>query len=154
MEIRDIKKLLELLGTTDVTELQIETEGSKVRIKREKFLTSLELPRAALGAPPQEPAAAAPSAPESPAGRAEETQRVVTVTSPLVGTFYRAASPDAQPFVEVGDRVSKGQVICIVEAMKLMNEIEADVDGVIAKVLVENSQPVEYGEPLFLVEPL
>ena len=84
----------------------------------------------------------------------EETQRLVTITSPIVGTFYRSPTPEASPFVELGSKVNKGQVLCIVEAMKLMNEIESDADGIIVKILVENGQPVEYGEPLFLIEPV
>jgi len=84
----------------------------------------------------------------------EETQRLITVTSPIVGTFYRSPSPDTPSFVEAGLRVKKGQVLCIIEAMKLMNEIESDTDGIVVKALIENGQPVEYGEPLFLIEPL
>ena len=84
----------------------------------------------------------------------DETQRLITITSPIVGTFYRSPSPDAPPFIEVGIRVKKGQVLCIIEAMKLMNEIESETDGIVVKALVENGQPVEYGEPLFLIEPL
>jgi acetyl-CoA carboxylase biotin carboxyl carrier protein len=84
----------------------------------------------------------------------EEETRLITITSPIVGTFYRAPSPEAAPFVEIGSRVKKGQVLCIVEAMKLMNEIESEIDGTIIKALVENGQPVEYGEPLFLIEPV
>jgi acetyl-CoA carboxylase biotin carboxyl carrier protein len=84
----------------------------------------------------------------------EEAQRLVTITSPIVGTFYRAPTPEANPFVEVGAKVKKNQVLCIVEAMKLMNEIESEADGIIVKILIENGQPVEYGEPLFLIEPV
>ena len=84
----------------------------------------------------------------------EDTQRLITITCPIVGTFYRAPSPDAPPFVDAGAKVRKGQVICIIEAMKLMNEIESELDGVIVRALVENGQPVEYGEPLFLIEPV
>ena len=144
MELGDLKELIELLKETDITELQIEKDGSKVKIKREKFLSPL-------GGPVQKT-----SLPEEKlvAELEDETQRLVTITSPIVGTFYRASSPEAQAFVEVGQRVDKGAVLCIVEAMKLMNEIESDVDGIIVKVLVENGQPVEYGEPLFLIEPL
>jgi len=144
MELEDLKELIALLKETDITELQMEKDGSKVKIKREKILTPIGM-----------------SVQKSPvydekivAETEDETQRLLTVTSPIVGTFYRAPSPDAQPFVEVGQKVDKGTVLCIVEAMKLMNEIESDSDGVIVKVLVENSQPVEYGEPLFLIEPL
>ncbi len=144
MELDEIKDLIELLRDTDITELQIEREGSKLKIKREKFLSSFEV------APPAGKTAAAPGEAEK---EAPEEQRLVTLTSPIVGIFHRAPSPEAEPFVEVGSRVKKGQVLCIVEAMKLMNEIESDTDGTIAKILVENGQPVEYGEPLFLIEP-
>ncbi len=144
MELEDLKELIKLLKETDITELQMEKDGSKVKIKREKILAPIGM-----------------SVQKSPvydekivAETEDETQRLLTVTSPIVGTFYRAPSPDAQPFVEVGQKVDKGTVLCIVEAMKLMNEIESDSDGVIVKVLVENSQPVEYGEPLFLIDPL
>jgi len=144
MELEDLKELIELLKDTDVTELQIEKEGTKVKIRREKLLSSLEIPVHKSVAFHE----------KIVAETEEETQRLVTVTSPIVGTFYRASSPEASPFVEVGSKVSKGQVLCIVEAMKLMNEIESDVDGIMVKVLVENGQPVEYGEPLFLIEPV
>lgn len=142
MDLKELKKLIDILKNTDVTELQLEKEGSKVRIKRQKVMSSEEMPKPL---PVEEKA--------SPAEEKEEAQRLFTVTSPLVGTFYRAPTPDADPFVEVGDKVGKGQVICIVEAMKLMNEIESEVDGAVVKILVDNAQPVEYGEPLFLIEP-
>jgi acetyl-CoA carboxylase biotin carboxyl carrier protein len=142
MDLEDIKALIELIKDTDVTELEIEREGQKIKISRTKLFTQVELPRVAH----------APLHREAPR-EIEEAQRLVTVTAPLVGTFYRASSPDAPPFVDMGTRVKKGQVLCIIEAMKLMNEIETEVDGVIARILVENGQPVEYGEPLFLIEP-
>jgi acetyl-CoA carboxylase biotin carboxyl carrier protein len=144
MELEDLKEIIELLKETDITELQIEKDGSKVRIKREKILSPIGMPVQKTPLPEE----------KLVAELEDETQRLVTITSPIVGTFYRAPSPEAQVFVEVGQRVSKGTVLCIVEAMKLMNEIESDVDGIIVKSLVENSQPVEYGEPLFLIEPL
>ncbi|MDA8155622.1 MAG: acetyl-CoA carboxylase biotin carboxyl carrier protein [Actinomycetota bacterium] len=144
MELDEIKALLDLLKDTDITEFQIEKEGSKVKIRRGRFFTQIDLPRAA------EPG---PAAPQIKMGEEEDTRRLITVTAPLVGTFYRASSPDAPSFAEMGARVKKGQVLCIIEAMKLMNEIESEVEGVIARILVENGQPVEYGEPLFLIEP-
>lgn len=150
MELEDLRSIIEMLKESDITDLQVESEGYKVRLKREKILTSFDLPRTASESPPAEASA---SSQQTKMAELHDTQGLVTVTAPLVGTFYRAGSPDADPFVDVGDRVSKGQVICIVEAMKLMNEIESEVSGVIVKCLVENSQPVEYGEPLFLVEP-
>ncbi len=144
MELEDLKNLIELLKETDITELQLEKDGTKVKIKREKLLSSLEM--SALKSTSLHEKLVAETE--------EETQRLVTITSPIVGTFYRSLSPEAEPFVEVGLKVNKGQVLCIVEAMKLMNEIESDVDGVVVKGLVENGQPVEYGEPLFLIEPV
>ncbi|MFZ6016315.1 MAG: acetyl-CoA carboxylase biotin carboxyl carrier protein [Nitrospirota bacterium] len=143
MELEDLKELIELLKETDITEVQIEKNGTKVKIKREKLISSIEMPV-------QKSAVI----PEKIAEFEEETQRVITVTSPIVGTFYRSPSPDTAPFVEVGLRVKKGQVLCIVEAMKLMNEIESEIEGIVIKALVENGQPVEYGEPLFLIEPV
>jgi acetyl-CoA carboxylase biotin carboxyl carrier protein len=143
MDLKELKKLIDILKNTDVTELQLEREGSKVRIKRQKVISSEEGP---MPLPVEEKA--------PPEEDKEDAQRLFTVTSPLVGTFYRSSSPDAKSFIEVGDRVGKGQVICIVEAMKLMNEIESEVDGSVVKVLVDNAQPVEYGEPLFLIDPL
>ncbi len=144
MEFEDLKELIELLKDTDITELQIEKENTKVKIRRDKILSSIEIPAPKTSIPRE----------KIIAETADETQRLVTVTSPIVGSFYSSPSPDANPFVEVGSRVKKNQVICIIEAMKLMNEIESEVDGIIVKMLVENKQPVEYGEPLFLIEPL
>jgi acetyl-CoA carboxylase biotin carboxyl carrier protein len=145
MELEDLKGIIELLKETDITELLVEKEGTKVRIKREKMFPSIEMPSPKFHAAKE----AAPE--ETPE---EETQRVITITSPIVGTFYRSPSPDAPSFVDAGQKIKKGQVLCIIEAMKLMNEIESEVDGVVVKALVENGQPVEYGEPLFLIEPL
>lgn len=144
MELEDLKELIELLKETDITEIQVEKEGTKVKIKREKFFQTLEIATQK-----------AQSVQESAIKKEieDESQRLITVTSPIVGTFYRSPSPEAPIFVETGLRVKKGQVLCIIEAMKLMNEIESEVDGVLVKALVENGQPVEYGEPLFLIEP-
>lgn len=144
MELEDLKQLIELLKDTDVTELQIEKEGTKVKIRREKIISSLDLPAQKSSAMHE----------KIVAETADDAQRLITITSPIVGTFYRSPSPDVDPFVEIGTKVKKNQVLCIVEAMKLMNEIESETDGIIVKILVENGQPVEYGEPLFLVEPL
>jgi len=144
MELEDLKDLIELLKDTDITEIQIEKDGTKVKIKKEKILSSIEMSVHKSKAFQE----------KIVAETEEEAQRLVTITSPIVGTFYRSPTPEAAHFVEVGIKVTKGQVLCIVEAMKLMNEIESDVDGVVVKVLVENGQPVEYGEPLFLVEPV
>jgi acetyl-CoA carboxylase biotin carboxyl carrier protein len=142
MEIDDLKELISLLRDTDITEIQLEKEGTKVKIRRQMLLPSLEMhPKTH-------------TVIEKTTETEEDTQRLVTVTAPIVGTFYRSPSPDSPPFVDAGIRVKKGQVICIIEAMKLMNEIESEMDGVLVRVLVENGQPVEYGEPLFLIEPV
>lgn len=142
MELDEIKQLLELLKDTDITEIQIEREGSKLKIKRERFTSPFEItPRVKQAAPAEVKE------------EAEEHQNLVTISAPIVGIFHRSPAPEASPFVEAGSVVKKGQVMCIVEAMKLMNEIESDVDGIISKILVENGQAVEYGEPLFLIEP-
>jgi acetyl-CoA carboxylase biotin carboxyl carrier protein len=145
MELEDLKSIIELLKESDITELLVEKEGTKVRIKREKMFPPIEMPA------PKTHVVRETVVEEIPE---EETQRLITVTSPIVGTFYRSPSPDAQSFVDTGQKIKKGQVLCIIEAMKLMNEIESEVDGILVKALVENGQPVEYGEPLFLIEPL
>lgn len=147
MELDDLKELIKFLKNTDITEVLIESEGTKVRLKREHLLGQAEFKPVAQ--PEQEAAK-----PQASQAEEDESHRLITITAPLVGTFYRASTPEVAPFVEVGDRVKKGQVICIIEAMKLMNEIEAEADGIVARVLVENSHPVEYGEPLFLLEPV
>ena len=143
MEIDDLKELIDLLKETDITDLQLEKDGTKIRIKRERMLSPMEIQVQKLG-----------GLQEKIISTTEEETRLITVTSPIVGTFYRAPSPEAAPFIEIGSLVKKEQVLCIVEAMKLMNEIESEVDGTVIKVLVENGQPVEYGEPLFLIEPV
>jgi len=144
---REIRRLADLLREYGLTEIEIEREGVRVRLRRE-----LAGP---VAAPTAAAASAAPAQVESVASAmpAASQAHLLTIESPMVGTFYRAPSPDAQPFVREGDRVKKGQVVCIVEAMKLMNEIESKVAGRVMKVLVENAQPVEYGQPLFLLEP-
>lgn len=142
MEMDDLKELITLLKDTDIAELQIEKDGMKIKIRRHAIISPLEVQQKHI-----KPI-------EVTKETEEEVQRLVTVTSPIVGTFYRSPSPDAPPFVDVGTKVKKGQVLCIIEAMKLMNEIESDVEGVVVRILVENGQPVEYGEPLFLIEPV
>jgi len=145
MELEDLKSLIELLKETDITELQVEKEGTKVKIKREKLFGTIEFPAHRASVPSQDAAIKELAV--------DDTQRLITITSPIVGTFYKSPTPEAPAFVESGARVKKGQVLCIVEAMKLMNEIESDTDGVVVKALIENGQPVEYGEPLFLIDP-
>jgi acetyl-CoA carboxylase biotin carboxyl carrier protein len=146
---REIRRLAELLRDYGLTEVEVEREGVRVRLRREPA------PMAAAPAFPGAPAPASSAVATTPATAAAEASEahLLTIEAPMVGTFYRAPSPDAQPFVRDGDRVKKGQVVCIIEAMKLMNEIESKVAGRVVKVLVENTQPVEYGQPLFLLEP-
>jgi len=141
MNLDEIKALIDLLKNTDISEIEIEREGVKVRLRRQKLQHSIEV----VGKMPQ--------VSDEPAVEPEDTSHLVTVTSPIVGTFYSAPSPDAEPFVEVGSKVKVGQVLCIIEAMKLMNEIESEAEGTVVRILVENGQSVEYGEPLFLIEP-
>jgi acetyl-CoA carboxylase biotin carboxyl carrier protein len=143
---REIRRLADLLRDYGLTEVEVEREGVRVRLRREP---------GALAAPSAGSVASAPAAasPAVSAASAASEAHLLTIEAPMVGTFYRAPSPDAQPFVRDGDRVKKGQVVCIIEAMKLMNEIESKVAGRVVKVLVENTQPVEYGQPLFLLEP-
>ena len=152
MNQREIRRLAELLREYGLSEVEVEREGVRIRLRRE----SPPVAAAAfgpVGAAPASPAIAMPAAgAAAPAPGANEAH-LLTIEAPMVGTFYRAPSPDAQPFVRDGDRVKKGQVVCIIEAMKLMNEIESKVAGRVVKVLVENAQPVEYGQPLFLLEP-
>jgi acetyl-CoA carboxylase biotin carboxyl carrier protein len=144
---REIRRLADLLREYGLTEIEIEQEGLRVRLRREHAGPIAAPIAAAASAAPAQVEAVAPAMP------AASQAHLLTIEAPMVGTFYRAPSPDAQPFVREGDRVKKGQVVCIVEAMKLMNEIESKVAGRLMKVLVENEQPVEYGQPLFLVEP-
>lgn len=147
---REIEDLVELLNRYHLTELELEKKGVRIRVRRDLpptfTSTSVEGVKSAENI---SQAAASSSSSPPPA----ESSPFLTVTSPIVGTFYRASSPDADPYVEEGMVVKKGQVLCIVEAMKLMNEIEAETDGKIVKVLVESTTPVEFGQPLFLIDP-
>jgi acetyl-CoA carboxylase biotin carboxyl carrier protein len=153
--LEEVKALVKVLEGTDVTSLRWDRNGQKIVIRRGAApvpamtamapVAPVSLPIAAAPAPAPAPAPAAAPKPEAKPG--------VLVTSPFVGTFYRAPSPDSPSFVEVGSAVKKGQVLCIVEAMKLMNEIEAETSGKIAEILVANATPVEFGQPLFRIEP-
>jgi acetyl-CoA carboxylase biotin carboxyl carrier protein len=155
MNLDDIRQILDLVREHDLAELEIERDGLKVRVRKAGDRVAVlppALPDPA-AAPPPAAVAAAPLA--SPAAvPVEETPGVelAVIKSPIVGTFYRSAEPGAQPFVDVGDAVRKGQVLCIIEAMKLMNEIESDCDGEISAVYVENGRPVQFGDRLFAVK--
>jgi len=150
MDLRKLKKLIDLVEESGISELELTEDGEKVRISR-NFTSSAPVQQYApmqysapqFAAPAAAPAVAAAEAPAVEEGHA--------VKSPMVGTFYRSPSPDAKAFVEVGDTVAVGDTLCIIEAMKLLNEIEADKAGVIKKILVDNGQAIEYGEPLFII---
>ncbi len=147
-QTKQVQELIDLLRRNHLTELEVEREGTRIRLRHE---TSIRPQTASI---PESQPAAQPAAGQTPSGPpVQDTTGLVTITSPIVGTFYRSPSPDADPYVEEGDFVKKGQVLCIVEAMKLMNEIESEVDGRIVKILVESTKPVEYGQPLFLIDP-
>jgi len=166
-----IRKLVKLVEESDIAQLEFSSWGRKVKITKRydnngygKYGAPTEIvlsePRHAPAAsPPQTPAQAVPVSPSPPKETATESpeisdEKYVAIKSPMVGTFYTSPEPNAPPYVEVGQVISNGQVVCIVEAMKLMNEIESEVEGKIVKRLVENAQPVEFGQTLFLVEPV
>ncbi|WP_047552054.1 acetyl-CoA carboxylase biotin carboxyl carrier protein [Methylotenera sp. G11] len=149
MDLRKLKKLIDLVEESGISELELTEDGEKVRISR-NFTSNAAVQQYA-PAPMQysTPQFAAPAA--APAAEAPAAEEGHAVKSPMVGTFYRSPSPDAKAFVEVGDTVAVGDTLCIVEAMKLLNEIESDKAGVIKKILVDNGQAIEYGEPLFII---
>jgi acetyl-CoA carboxylase biotin carboxyl carrier protein len=154
VDIKDLKMLIKMVTETDITEFELENADDKIVIKRGTAVPAPQY-QMAQAAPfayaPAAPAAAVPAAPAAaPAAAAKEEGE--EITSPIVGTFYRAPAPDAPPYVEVGQIVEKGEVLCIVEAMKLMNEIEAEYRCKIVRICKENAQPVEYGDQLFIVE--
>ena len=153
MDLRKLKKLIDLVEESGIAELEVTEGEEKVKIVKGipagRELVVLPPPRASGG--PSDVKTVVPSAPTVAAAEAPTSLEGHLVKSPMVGTFYRSGSPGAKPFVEVGDTVKAGQAICIIEAMKLMNEIEADKDGVVKAIMVENGQPVEYGEPLMMI---
>jgi len=149
MNLKDLKELIELVKSTEVAELEWERSGVRVRIRRGESPGVRSVSPDALVRASTPPIDTRP--PATPSEQAESSG--VVIRSPIVGTFYRAASPDAPPYVEVGDHVRRGQILCIVEAMKLLNEIECEVDGSVAEIFVDNARPVEYGEALFRIEP-
>ena len=158
MDLRKLKKLIDLVQESGIGEIEITEGEERVRIARGGHVTATpaEAPAAAPDQDAAHPAApaAAPAAPgAAPAAAAAETPAEPghAVKSPMVGTFYRSPSPEAKPFVAVGDTVKEGQTLCVIEAMKLMNEIESDAAGVVKAILVENGQPVEYGQALFII---
>jgi oxaloacetate decarboxylase alpha subunit len=146
-ELSELRQLIRLVQRTGIGELEVTTGGRTVRISAQAGTVPAPTVTAAVASAPPPPT-------PSPAAAAPATdQHLVPIVSPMVGTFYRAPAPDADPYVEGGDTVEVGQTVCIIEAMKLMNEIESEVKGKVARILVENAQPVEYGQKLFLIEP-
>ncbi|MBU3742154.1 MAG: acetyl-CoA carboxylase biotin carboxyl carrier protein [Candidatus Kapabacteria bacterium] len=160
MDLNYLKKLLKIFDESSATELTIEEEGitlqmakataQQVGVPAMPYMMPA-MPQAAVPSAPA-PAPAAPQA-AAPAAAAGSDDKMHTIMSPIVGTFYRAPSPDADAFVQIGQHVNAGDTLCIVEAMKLMNEIESDASGTVVKILVENSQPVEYNQPMFVIKP-
>lgn len=164
MKTKEIRDLIDFISKSGLNEVSIETEELKIAIKRDAETRVIERSAAAPAPAPAAPAPAAASAPapspsaeapkaEAPASSSSSEGNYVEVKSPMIGTFYRSSNPDTPPFVSVGDKIEKGQTVCIVEAMKLFNEIESEVSGTIVKVMVENASPVEYDQVLFLVDP-
>ncbi len=156
MDIKQIQELVKLINKTNIGEITIEEEGVKITVKQKKDPVQNIIANAAPAAyAPQAaaaPLAAAPPAATKPAAE-PKAENLVTIKSPMIGTFYRQAGPGKPIFAQVGDEVNPGKVVCIIEAMKLFNEIESEISGKIVKVLVEDASPVEYDQPLFLVEP-
>ena len=154
MDLRKLKKLIDLVEESGIAEIEVTEGEEKVRITRSVAAPAVQTvyaPAAPIQAAPAAPApSAAPAAPAAPAPAVRDLSNAQK--SPMVGTFYRAASPSTPAFVEVGQTVKAGDTLCIIEAMKLMNEIEAEKSGVVKEILVENGQPVEFGEPLFIIE--
>ncbi|MCG9881133.1 MAG: acetyl-CoA carboxylase biotin carboxyl carrier protein [Bacteroidia bacterium] len=162
MELKEIKELIKLVSESGVSEVEVERGDFKLAIKKtdEKTMVVHQSAPATLvqAAPVAMPVASAPAAAPVPTQKMESlntevSSNLITIKSPMIGTYYKSSSPDKPPFVQVGDEIKVGQVLCIVEAMKLFNEIESEVSGKIVKVLVENASPIEYDQPLFLVEP-
>lgn len=158
MNLNEIQDLIKFVAKSGVSEVEIEQKDFKIVIKSESkkgndqpIYVQASVP-AALPAAAPAPVAAAPAAPAAPVASNEETN-YITIKSPMIGTFYRSAGPDKDPFVSVGQSIGNGDTICIIEAMKLFNEIESEVSGKIVKVLVDDASPVEYDQPLFLVDP-
>lgn len=160
MDIKQIQELVKLINKTNIGEITIEEEGVKITVKQKKdpvqqIIAGGQSGQVFSAAQPQQPQYTPPPPPAAPAPTAEvpKTDNYITIKSPMIGTFYRQSGPGKPIFVNVGDEVTAGKVVCIIEAMKLFNEIESEVKGKIVKVLVEDASPVEYDQPLFLVDP-
>jgi len=158
MDIKQIQELIKFVSRSGVNEVAIEQKDFKITIKTNQTPTVITTTVPAAPAATQvlstAPAAQPAAATGKPDAAAEDSSKYITIKSPMIGTFYRSSSPDKPSFVNVGDEISTGKIVCIIEAMKLFNEIESEVSGRIVKVLVDNASPVEYDQPLFLVEPM
>ncbi|MEY4702443.1 MAG: acetyl-CoA carboxylase biotin carboxyl carrier protein [Bacteroidota bacterium] len=157
MDIKQIQELVKLINKTTIGEITIEEDGKKITIKQkndpiQQIVTSAA-PAPVYSSAPASAPAPAPASPAAPATPAAAANNYITIKSPMIGTFYRQAGPGKPTFINVGDDVAPGKIVCIIEAMKLFNEIESDVKGRIVKVLVDDASPVEYDQPLFLVDP-
>jgi acetyl-CoA carboxylase biotin carboxyl carrier protein len=154
MTLDDIRQILELVKTHELAEFELERDGLKIRIRKANDHVAIAPPVTPLRAPAPLPARSEPHVETAPATTSIDGSGVqlAVITSPIVGTFYRSSEPGSRPFVEVGDHVKKGQVLCIIEAMKLMNEIESETDGEISTIFVENGKPVQFGDRLFAVK--
>ena len=151
MDIRKVKKLIELLEESGISELEISEGEESVRISRHPRM-AMQAPMGVAGPMMQVAAPAAPAMPATAAGEHKPRNDDYTVTSPMVGTYYSAASPGAKSFVEIGSEIKVGQILCIIEAMKMMNQIESDKAGRVTAILAKNGEPVEFGQPLFIIE--
>jgi acetyl-CoA carboxylase biotin carboxyl carrier protein len=150
MNLDEIKSILQLMEANKLVEFEYEDDGRRLKLRRaEDRVVTTALP---LAVPSAVPLAAAPALAATPAAEASRPSNLTEFKSPLVGTFYRSAKPDSDPFVNVGDEIGPEKVICIIEAMKVMNEIKAEMSGVVREILVKNGQAVEFGEPMFLIE--
>ena len=158
MDIKNIKKIIELMKENELCEFEMEEQGFRLGIKRQQggaphvMMSPMAAPHMMIGHPAQMAAPVAAAAPTPEAAPVADTGK--TINSPIVGTFYRSPSPDAEPFVSIGQEVHPETVVCIIEAMKVMNEIKAETRGIIRKILVENATPVQFGQPLFQIDPL
>jgi acetyl-CoA carboxylase biotin carboxyl carrier protein len=154
MKAKEIQDLINFIKDTGMDEVNIETDQFKLSVKRNSGIANVisSTPVAQVSAPPVPPAASTSQTTKNEGGGDDES-KYQTIKSPMIGTFYRSENPESDPFVNVGDKIAKGKAVCIIEAMKLFNEIESEISGTIVKVLVDNSTPVEYDQPLFLVEP-
>ena len=150
MDLRKLKTLIDLVEASDISELELTEGEEKVKISRQNNKAQSLAPVNYVQQPIQPPVNQQPQAQtEEPLGKVDTIDNKDAITSPMVGTFYRSASPDSAPFIDIGSTVKKGETLCIIEAMKILNEIESDKEGTISKILIENGQPIEFGQPLF-----